>query len=315
MQSGLEVYQISLNKTGMLTRILKQKELFIMLLPGLLFFLIFHYSPMLGLVIAFKDYNPVQGFLGSEWVGLKYFKQMFSYTEFWQVLRNTLIIGGYKIVIGSPISLILALMFNELRISILKRSLQSLIYLPHFFSWVILGGMLIQVLSPGSGIINEVLKASGLETIYFLADSFWFRPTLIASTIWKEMGWGTIIYLAALSGIDPQLYEASHIDGAGKWKQTIFITIPMLIPIFVIIMILRLGSVLGMDSFEQVLVLLTPVVYDVGNIIDNYVYKQGLLNGNFSYSAAVSVFKAVVAFILVYSTNLLSRKLTDSSLW
>lgn len=292
----------------------KYWDLYLIMLPGIAYFIIFKYLPMGGILVAFQDFSAFAGIRGSDWVGLEHFKNMFMDDEFYTVFRNTLLISLYKLVWGFPGPIILALMLNEVRHMLYKRSVQTLVYLPHFLSWVIMGGILINVLSPSSGIINQVLAMLGVEPIFFLGSPDWFRTVLVASDIWKEVGWGAIIYLAALSSIDPQVYEAAVVDGAGKWKQLIHITLPSLLGTIVILFVLRLGSVLDV-GFEQIFVLYNPLVYHVADVIETYVYRTGITQGEFSFTTAVGLFKSVISFILVVAANQAAKKLGHEGLW
>lgn len=263
----------------------------------------------------------IQGFpdygwdLGSPWVGLKHFKFLFLQSpDFFKILENTVVISIYHIVFGFPAPIILALMINEIRSSKFKKIAQSLTYLPHFFSWVILGGILITLLSPSTGVVNYLITLVGLDPIYFLGDPHYFRFTLVTSAIWKEVGWGTIIYLAALTGVSPDLYEAAVMDGASRWKQTLKITLPSILPVIVLMLILRMGGILD-AGFDQILNLYSPATYEVADILDTYVYRVGLQNFQFSLTTAVGLFKNVIAFMLVLFTNYISKKLGQDGLF
>lgn len=269
---------------------------------------------MWGVLIAFKDYSIFAGFGESAWVGLKHFKSMLEDPQFYQVFRNTVIISLYKLVWGFPGPIILALLLNEIRSVFYKRSIQTLAYLPHFLSWVIIGGILTNLLSPTSGAVNEVLGWFGLEPIFFLADPQWFRAVLVISDIWKEVGWGAIIYLAALAGIDSQLYEAAVMDGANKWKQLCHITIPSIMGTIVVLFLLRLGHVLDV-GFEQIFVLYNSLVYEVSDVIETYVYRIGLGQSQFSYSTAVGLVKSVISLILVIVVNKAVKKMGQEGIY
>lgn len=292
----------------------KYWSLYLIMAPGIIYFILFKYLPMWGVIIAFQDYSVFGGLLGSTWVGLQHFNYMFHDREFYQVLWNTFIISFYKLVWGFPGPIVLAILLNEIRNMGYKRAIQTLAYLPHFLSWVIVGGILINILSPSTGIVNEVVKLLGMEPILFLADTSWFRSVLVASDIWKEIGWGAIIYLAALAGIDPQLYEAATVDGANKWKQLWYVTIPALLPTIAILFVLRLGSVLDV-GFEQIFVLYNPVVYEVADVIETYVYRAGIEQAQFSYTTAVGLFKSVIALVLVYFANKAAKKMGQEGIW
>jgi putative aldouronate transport system permease protein len=272
--------------------------LHLMILPGLILTLVYKYGPMFGIVIAFQDFNPVRGIGGSEWVGWENFDFALTLPRTMDVIINTITISSGKIAFGLLAPIITALLLNELRLRIIKSSVQTIIYLPHFLSWVILGGIMIEILSPSRGIVGNALELVGLEPVYFLGDNSWFPWVLIGSHVWKEFGFGTIIYLAALTGIDPTLYEAAMVDGASRWRQMWNVTLPGIRPIIVLVTTLSLGSILD-AGFEQVLVLYSPQVYESGDIIDTMVYRMGLIDAQYSIATAIGLFKSVVAFILI----------------
>jgi putative aldouronate transport system permease protein len=272
--------------------------LHLMILPGLILVLIFNYGPIFGVVMAFQDFVPISGFLGSEWVGLENFSFALSLPDTFEVVWNTLFIASMKIVAGLIAPIVTALLLNEVRRAIFKRGVQTIIYLPHFLSWVILGGILIDILSPSQGIVNQVLGVFGIKPIYFLGSNDWFPFTLAITDTWKEFGFSTIVYLAALTAIDPTLYEAAVVDGAGRLRQTWHITLPGIIPIMVLLATLSLGSILN-AGFEQVLVLYSPQVYDSGDIVDTFVYRMGLVETQYSLAAAIGLLKSVVSLILI----------------
>lgn len=309
-----ENYPLRTEKWERFQALKKYWDLYLIMLPGLAYFIIFKYVPMGGIIVAFQDFSAFAGIRGSEWVGLAHFKNMFTDSEFYTVFKNTLLISLYKLIWGFPGPIILALMLNEVRHMLYKRGVQTLVYLPHFLSWVIIGGILINVLSPATGIVNQFLGMLGLEPVFFLGSQEWFRTVLVVSDIWKEAGWGAIIYLAALASIDPQIYEAAVVDGAGKWKQLIHVTLPSLLGTIVILFVLRLGSVLDV-GFEQIFVLYNPLVYNVADVIETYVYRTGITQGQFSFTTAVGLFKSVISLILVVLANKAARKLGQDSLW
>lgn len=288
----------------------------VMFLPGLLLILTFEYGPMYGLVLAFKDFKLGLGIWDSPWVGLGNFERLFSEDQSLRVIRNTLIISLLKLAAGIPAPIILALLINEVRTGIFKRSVQTISYLPHFLSWVILSSMIYQLLSPSSGIVNTVLKTLGFKPIYFLADPDWFRPILVISSVWKEVGWGTIIYLAALASVNYDLHEAAALDGASRLQRIRDINFPTIVPVIGIVALLNLGGVLS-AGFDQVFNLYNPQVYSVGDIIDTYVYRVGLVGLDYGYATAVGLFKGVVGFTLVMAFNTVARKLSDGryGLW
>jgi putative aldouronate transport system permease protein len=292
----------------------KDWDLYLALIPGIAFLLLFKYTPMYGIIIAFKDFNIFEGMAASPWVGWKHFEKLLSSASFLQVFQNTLIISVYKIVFLFPLPIVVAILLNELKNMAFKRSVQTVIYLPHFLSWVIVSGLFIDLLSTNGGIVNKMIIAIGGEPVRFFLDSNIFRSVLVASAGWKDTGWNTIIYLAALAGIDPGLYEAAKIDGANKWKQIVHITLPGLLPIILLMFILRLGYVLEAGT-EQVLVMYNPSVYNVADIIGTYVYRIGLGDQDYSFSTAVGVFESVVAFILIITGNSLARKFFGRGIW
>lgn len=292
----------------------KCKYLFIMLLPALAWYAVFAYGPLYGVQLAFKDFRILEGINGSPWVGLKYFNMMLNGSQdFYQIIRNTLILSFYHLAFGFPAPIVLALLFNELRIGWFKKVTQAITYLPHFFSWVILSGFLITVLSPSTGVVNYFVSILGIKPIYFLGDPAFFRFTLVSSAIWKEIGWSAIIYLAALASADPQLYEASVIDGAGRWKQMLHISLPAILPVIAIMFIFRIGGILD-AGFDQVLNLYSPATYQVADILDTYVYRLGLEQMQFGFATAVGLFKNVIAFTLVLLTNYLIKKSGEEGL-
>jgi putative aldouronate transport system permease protein len=292
----------------------KDWDLYLALLPGIAFLLLFKYTPMYGIIIAFKDFNIFDGMAASPWVGMKHFDKLISSASFLQVFQNTLLISVYKIVFLFPLPIVIAILLNELKNMAFKRSVQTVVYLPHFLSWVIVSGLFIDLLSTNGGIVNKIIVGMGGEPIRFFLDSQIFRSVLIGTAGWKETGWNTIIYLAALASIDPGLYEAARIDGANKWKQIVHITLPGLIPIILLMFILRLGYVLEAGT-EQILVMYNPSVYNVADVIGTYVYRIGLGEQDYSFSTAVGVFESVVAFILILTGNGLARKFFGRGIW
>jgi len=287
--------------------------LWIIALPGILHFIVFKYLPLAGNVIAFQNYNFFQGIWRSEWVGFAHFAAMFTYEEFYQILRNTVLLSFYTILFGFPAPLVLALLLNEIRRVFTKRTIQTLLYLPHFLSWVIVGGIFISLLDL-NGLFNKFLGLFGAGPIYFLSIPELFRPILVSVGIWKEAGWGTIIYLAALAGINPHLYEAAMVDGAGRWRQMWYITLPCLMPAIVVLFLLRIGNLLD-SNVEQVLIFLNPLVRETGEVIDTYVYRVGLLGAQFSYTTAIGIFKSIVGLFLIVGLNQLSKRTTGESIY
>jgi len=290
------------------------KALLIMLIPGLLYYLIFCYGPIYGLIIAFKDYRIVDGILASPWVGFKHFETLFSNSDFWRVLRNTVIISSMNLIINFPAPIILALLLNEVRSVRFKKVIQTASYLPHFLSWVVLAGIVKNVLSPSSGIVNAAITALGGKPIFFVANNNYFRFVLVGSALWKEVGWSSIVYLAALSSVDPELYEAARMDGAGRFKQMIHITLPSITNVIVIMLIRAVGGIIS-DDFDQVFNLITPAVHETGDVLSTLVYRNGIAGMKFSFSTAVGLFRNVIGFILIMITNYISRKFSEYSLF
>ncbi|PYI53190.1 protein lplB [Paenibacillus flagellatus] len=280
--------------------------LHLMMLPGLVILLIFSYWPMVGIVIAFQKYVPAKGLFGSEWVGLKNFLYVYNLPDTFQIVYNTIYIAVMKIVAGLVVPITVALLLNEVAREKIKRSIQTLIYLPHFLSWVILGGVLIDVLSL-KGIVNQWIGLAGIDPVYFLGDNDWFPYVLVATDTWKDFGFGTIVYLAALTGINPSLYEAAVMDGANRWKQTIHITLPGILPVVVLMTTLSLGNVLN-AGFDQVFNLYSPQVYESGDIIDTFVYRIGLIDAQYSVATAVGLFKSVVSLLLISVSYMLAYR-------
>jgi putative aldouronate transport system permease protein len=285
-------------------------QLHLMLVPGIVLALVFLYLPMMGLVIAFQDFKPWLGPFHSPWVGLDNFRLMFAREDSIEVIRNTFIIAGLKIVFGLLVPFIFALLLNELRHMFFKRMVQTLVYLPHFMSWVILGGILINLLG-NDGLANRLLGSwFGIEPVPFLMQGNWFRFTVVVSDIWKEFGFGTILFLAALTAVNPALYEAAEIDGASRWRQTLSVTIPAVAPIVVVLATLSLGNILN-AGFDQIFNLYNPLVYDKGDIIDTFAYRVGLLQTQFSFGSAVGMFKAVISFVLIVAAYRLAYRFAN----
>ncbi|TDF98945.1 sugar ABC transporter permease [Paenibacillus piri] len=279
-------------------------------MPAFILGLIFHYGPLPGMIIAFQDYKPWLGFTGSEWVGLENFMRIFQFGDTRSVIRNTLFISSFKIVFSLLVPLLFALLLNEVRKSSVKKTIQTLVYLPHFLSWVILGGILIDLLSVKGGIVNQALQLFGLQPVFFLGDNKWFVFTLITSDLWKEFGFSAIVFLAALAGVNPNLYEAALIDGANRIQQVWYITLPAIVPIIIVVATLSLGQILN-AGFDQVFNLYNPLVYESGDIIDTYVYRIGLLGGQFSFATAVGLFKSVIGFMFILIGYYTAYKLAD----
>jgi putative aldouronate transport system permease protein len=298
------------------TRYRKHGALCVMLFPVIVYFIIFKYVPMAGIVMAFKDFKLGLGIWQSPWNGLANFRQAFSTLSFTRAVQNTLAISLMKLAAGFPAPIILALLLNEVRHSAYKRVVQTISYLPHFISWVVMAGILQQLLSPNNGAINYILTHGfgKAKSIYFLGDNNYFRGTLLVTDVWKNIGWGSILYLATISGIDPALYEAAVCDGATRYQRVRYITIPSLVPTITIMLILSLGSVMD-AGFDQVLNLYNAAVYKTGDIIDTYVYRYGIENTKYSLGAAVGLFKNVIGFTLVVGTNYITKKINGNGIW
>ena len=293
----------------------RYRYLFILLLAALVWTIIFKYGPMYGVLIAFKKYRIMEGVWGSPWVGLDNFIRLFTgTTEFGEVFRNTVLISLYRLIFGFPAPILLALLLNEVYQRHFKRVVQTISYLPHFLSWVVLAGVMRSILSPSTGAVNAAITGLGGEPIFFLASKSWFVIVLITSGVWQAVGWGSIIFLAAISSVDQELYEAAIVDGAGKIRQAWSITIPSIIPVIIILFILQIGNILD-AGFDQIFNLYNPAVYDVADIIDTYVYRIGLVDLNFSLSAAVGLFKNVIGLILVIIVNRLAKMFGEYGIW
>lgn len=294
----------------------KYASLCVMLLPVIVYFIIFKYIPMSGLALAFKDFQIAKGIWASPWVGLKYFEKALKSRTFIRSFQNTLIISLLKIFIGFPMPILFALMLNELRSLRFKKAIQTVSYLPHFLSWVVVAGLMTQLLSPNNGAVNYVLtKYMGFEKpIFFLGDNSYFRGTLIVSDIWKEVGWGSVLYIATIAGISPELYEAAVVDGATRFQRLLHVTLPSILPTITVMLILRVGSVMD-AGFDQVFNLYNSAVYKTGDIIDTFVYRYGLGDMQYSFSTAVGLFKNVIGFVLVVGTNAITNKLNGTGIW
>jgi len=300
-------------KKPFLVYLIRDRWLYFLLIPGVLYFLVFKYAPMWGLIIAFQDYSPFKGFLKSNWVGLRNFYDFFINPDFLRLLRNTLVMSALNLLFFFPMPIILALMLNELRNFLFKRTVQTIIYIPHFISMVIVYSITYVILSIMGGPVNGLMIKLFGHPIDFLASEAWFRPLILIQLIWKETGWGTIIFLAALAGVDVELYEAAIVDGAGRLRRLIHITLPSIMSTIVVLLILRIGYVLD-NGFEQIFLMTNALNHSVADVFDTYVYEVGLRLGAFSYSTAIGMFKAVVGLILIWSTNFLAKKAGQSGI-
>lgn len=292
----------------------KYKYLTLMFVPAIIYYIIFHYIPIYGIQIAFKSYRFDLGIWGSPWIGFENFKTLLHTGSFWEVLRNTLTISFYKLLIGFPAPVIFALFLNEINHTSLKKTVQTISYLPHFMSWVVLGGLFAQFLSPSIGPINLFLKSIGINPIYFLADPKWFRFVLVTTSVWKGIGWGSVIYLASISSINTEMYEAAIVEGANRFHRAIYVTIPSLAPVITIMLIFSIGGLIN-DDFDQIFNLYNPAVYSVGDVLSTYSYRMGLVNMEYSFSTAVGLFKNIISFILIIMANKIANKINDYGIW
>jgi putative aldouronate transport system permease protein len=313
--SSKEAKQLrKVNRSETWKKVKKNKLIYLMILPGILYFIVYKYLPMYGLIISFQDYKPYKGIMGSEWVGLEHFARLFSSSEFWMIFKNTLILFGLQVFIFFPIPIILSLMLNEVRHSFFKRSVQTLVYIPHFMSWVVIVSISYVMLTLDGGIVNSIIDALGFQPINFLLSEEWFRPMYILQVIWREAGWGTIIFLAAITAVDPALYEAARMDGANRFRQMWHITLPAIRGVIIVLLILKIGDVLEL-GFEHVYLLLNSTNRNVAEIFDTYVYVAGLQQGQFSYSTAVGFFKGGVGLVMVIFANWLAKKFNEEGIY
>ncbi|ULL16677.1 sugar ABC transporter permease [Paenibacillus sp. H1-7] len=292
----------------------KYRYMYLLVIPGFLYFLVFKLIPMWGLLLAFKDYHPMLGFSGSQWVGLKHFTDMFSDGHFYLMLRNTLLINIFGLVFFFPLPIILAIMLNEVRHELFKRINQSLVYMPHFLSWVVIASITFFMLSVDIGLVNKLIRVLGLEPVSFLNESRFFWGMLTVQSIWKDAGWGTIIFLAAIAGVNPERYEAAVVDGANRFRQIWHVTLPAIRPTIVILLILRLGHMTDVN-FEQVLLMMNPLVRDVADVFDTYVYNQGILRGMYSVGVTVGLFKGFVGLALVMISNYFVKRMGHEGIY
>ena len=320
----MNLTKIEWNKGGESTMKLRQYiknewVLYLMLIPGLFFLIVYKFLPLYGITLAFKDYNiflgsnPIEAIHLSDWVGFQHFESLFANDDFYRVLGNTLIINFYKIIFLFPIPIIAAIMLNEIRKPLYKKSIQTMIYIPYFFSWVVIFGIFYSMLGT-YGMVNQVLKQLGITPINFFGNKTYFRSVLVFTEGWKETGWNTVIYLAAINAIDPTLYEAARVDGASRLKQIWHITLPGLLPTIILMLIMKVGYILD-TGFEQILIMYNPMVYEVADVIQTYVYRIGLGQMDYSLSTALGLFNSVVAFILIVGANAISRKTLNRSIW
>jgi len=299
---------------GIVKAFKRDKFLWLLIIPGLVWYAIFVYGPMYGIIIAFEDFSPFRGILAGPWVNFKWFIQFFESEYCWRIIRNTVLLNIYNLILGFPVPIILALVINEIKNKYIKNTVQTISYMPHFISTVVVVGMILNFLSPSSGIINHVIELFGSEPIHFMVKSEWFRSIYIASGIWQEMGWKSIIFLAAISSINQELYEASRVDGAGKFRQVIHITIPAIMPTILIILLVNVGHMLNL-GYEKILLMYNSAIYETADVINTYVYRRGITGGEYSFGAAVGLFQSGINFMLLVITNKISRRLSEISLW
>lgn len=299
----------------MLHRRRRQLPLYMMILPGFILLILFSYLPMFGISIAFQKFIPARGVFGNQkWIGLGNFEYMMKLPSFFGIIRNTVTISLWKILFGLTVPMTIAILINEVRHNGLKRGIQTVVYLPHFLSWVVLGGIFIDMLSPTDGLVNNIIKALGGKPVFFLGDNKWFPFTMVFTETWKEFGYGTIVYLAAITGIDPCLYEAAQIDGANRWKQTLHVTLPGMRMVIVLLAVLSLGNLLN-AGFDQIFNMYSPPVYESGDIIDTFVYRIGLLDAQFGVATAVGLFKSLISLLFISTAYFCAYKFADYRLF
>ncbi len=292
----------------------REWQIYVMLAPMIIWFLLFLYKPMYGLQIAFKDYSIFRGIVESPWVGWEHFETLFNNSQFLRAVKNTVIISALSLIFGFPVPIFLALMFNEILHELYRRTCQTIVYLPHFISTVIIAGIVITAFSPSAGIVNTIIGWIGIEPVYFLIKPEWFRPIFIGSGIWQEAGFSSIIFLAAIAGVNPSLYESAVVDGASRWQMMWKITIPSIMPTIIIMLIIRIGNLMEV-GFELIILLYQPATYQTADVINTFIYRQGLQSGQYDLAAAAGLFNAVVAFVLVMAANSFSKRVSRTSLW
>ncbi|MEK3912822.1 sugar ABC transporter permease [Paenibacillus sp. FSL H7-0331] len=302
------------SRRSLWSTMVQQKWMYVLAMPGILYFILFKFAPLWGLLIAFKEYNPYKGLWGSSWIGLTNFTEMFASQTFYIMLRNTFAINIFGIIFMFPVPILLALMLNEVRHEVFKRINQSIVYLPHFLSWVVVASMTFFMLSTDVGIVNKMISSMGLETVSFLSTPNYYWGLITLQSMWKEVGWGTIIFLAAMAGVDPQQYEAAVIDGASRFKQIWHVTLPAIRPTIIILLILRLGHMADV-GFEQLLLMNNPLVTSVSQVFDTYAYTIGILGGKISVGVTVGMFKGVVGLVLVMLSNYVVKKMGQEGIY
>jgi len=301
-------------KKSLSQHLYKHRWLYLMCVPGLVYLIIFKYIPMYGVIMAFQDFNFKKGIFGSPFNNFAHFRQLFSSGKFHNVFTNSIILSLMRLLINFPIPIILALMINELRMKAFKKTTQTLLYLPHFMSWIVLGGIAQNFLSMNGGLVNDLIASLGGTRINFLGSEEWFRFVIVVTSIWKEAGWGTIIYLAALSGVNPDLYEAATVDGANRWQKILHVTLPGITSTIVITLVLAIGGMMN-NGFEQVYLFQNDLNVSVSEVFETYTYKIGIVSGRYSYSTAVGLFKNIIGTILIFSTNRLAKKMGSATLF
>lgn len=312
--NGIQTTPATGRKRALWTRIKQYRWMYLFLLPAVAWYIVFAYGPIYGLQIAFKDYKIMKGIAGSPWVGLKHFEKMFSDPMFWQATRNTLVISGLKLLFVATSGLVLALLLNEVFHTRYRGFVTSITMLPHFFSWVVIASILTTILSPSSGLVNAIIQAFGGQPVHFLADQDWYLFWIVVSDMWESAGWNSIIFVAAIAAIPPDLYEAASIDGAGRMRQLVNVTLPGIASTVVVVMILKVGGVMN-AGFDQIFNTYNTAVMDTADILDTYVYRQGIQNVKFSYSTAVGLFKNVINLALVLLTNAFSKRIGQGGLF
>ncbi|MDD9987368.1 MAG: ABC transporter permease subunit [Spirochaetaceae bacterium] len=305
---------VEYRKPSLARELFRHRYLLLLMLPGIAYFVVFRYVPIYGVILAFKEYDVYEGILFSPWVGLKHFRRLFEQHDVARVFWNTVEISVLRIVFGFPMPIILALLLNEIFNTKFKRTVQTISYLPHFLSWVVVAGLITELLSPSRGIYGYLMRLIGADTTVLLTSQTWFIPILIISGIWKEVGWGTIIYLATMSSINPELYEAAVVDGASRWRRAISITLPGILPVTAILLILSMSQILN-AGFDQIFNLYNTLVYEIADIIDTYIYRVGLQSFEFEFATAVGLTKNVIALVLVLTVDRVVRRFTGYGLW
>ena len=301
-------------KIRLVDHLKREWQIYLMLAPMIIWFIVFLYKPMYGLQVAFKDYSIFRGVAASPWIGMEHFETLFASSQFLRAIKNTVMISVLSLFFGFPVPILLALMFNEILNAVFKRTAQTIVYLPHFISTVIIAGIVITAFSPSAGIVNTILGWFGIDSIYFLTKPEWFRPIFIGSGIWQEAGFSSIIFLAAIAGVNPSLYESAVVDGASRLQMMWKITIPSIMPTIIIMLIIRIGNLMEV-GFELIILLYQPATYQTADVINTFIYRLGLQGGQYDLAAAAGLFNAVVAFVLVMTANTLSKRYSRTSLW